>query len=80
MTLNLIAYGMGLGLVLVGLDGRFGRQLRLFNQPQLRTFGMSAAELTTILNQIVSQLGDIMSFGLGGLTGIAFVIASKMEW
>ena len=41
---------------------------------------MTPAELNEILNQIVGQLGDIMSFGLGGLTGIAFVIASKMEW
>ncbi|MGD9817150.1 MAG: hypothetical protein AB7V04_00475 [Desulfomonilaceae bacterium] len=41
---------------------------------------MSAAELTDILNLIVSNLVDIMSFGLGGLTGIAFVIAAKMEW
>jgi hypothetical protein len=41
---------------------------------------MTATELTDILNVIVSQLGDIMSFGLGGLTGIAFVIAASMRW
>ena len=41
---------------------------------------MSALELTEILNQITLQLGDIMSFGLGGLTGIAFVIAAAMKW
>lgn len=41
---------------------------------------MTGAELLEALNQIVGQLGDIMSFGLGGLTGIAFVIAAKMEW
>ena len=41
---------------------------------------MTAAELTEILNLIVAQLGDIMSFGLGGLTGIAFVIAASMRW
>jgi len=41
---------------------------------------MTPAELTDILNQIVTQLGDIMSFGLGALTGIAFVIAASLRW
>lgn len=41
---------------------------------------MSAAELSQILADITLQLGDIMSFGLGGLTAIAFVIAAKIEW
>jgi len=40
---------------------------------------MTPAELAELLNQIVAQLGDIMSFGLGGLTGIAFVIAASMR-
>lgn len=41
---------------------------------------MTPLELSDILTQIVAQLGDIMSFGLGGLTGIAFVIAASMKW
>jgi len=41
---------------------------------------MTPAELTQILQEIVTQLSDIMSLGLGGLTGIAFVIASAMRW
>jgi hypothetical protein len=41
---------------------------------------MSSADLTEILGNITLQLGDIMSFGLGGLTGIAFVIAASMRW
>jgi|GEM_PF-2042876 hypothetical protein len=41
---------------------------------------MTAAELTAILEQITLQLGDIMSFGLGALCGIAFVIASNIKW
>jgi len=41
---------------------------------------MTAAELTQILADITQQLGDIMSFGLGALCGIAFVIASHMRW
>lgn len=41
---------------------------------------MTAAELTDILNQITLQLGDIMSFGLGALCAIAFVIASSLRW
>ena len=41
---------------------------------------MSAAELTAILEQITLQLVDIMSFGLGALCGIAFVIASNIKW
>ena len=41
---------------------------------------MSAAELTTILEAIVLNLSDIMSFGLGGLTGIAFVAATTIKW
>ena len=41
---------------------------------------MTAAELIDILNQIVLQLGQIMSFGLGALCGIAFVIAASMRW
>jgi len=41
---------------------------------------MTAAELTTILGEITVQLGAIMSFGLGALCGIAFVIAVAMRW
>ena len=41
---------------------------------------MTAAELTTILENITIQLGDIMSFGLGALCAIAFVIASTIKW
>ena len=41
---------------------------------------MTPAELSELLNQIMAQLGDIMSFGLGALTGIAFVIASSLRW
>jgi len=41
---------------------------------------MTAAELTQILDGITVQLGDIMSFGLGALCGIAFVIASSLRW
>jgi hypothetical protein len=41
---------------------------------------MTPEELTLILNTIVAQLGDIMSFGLGALTGIAFVIAANTKW
>ena len=41
---------------------------------------MTPEELTLVLNTIVTQLGDIMSFGLGALTGIAFVIAAHTKW
>jgi len=41
---------------------------------------MTAVELSAILEQITLQLGDIMSFGLGALCGIAFVIASNIKW
>lgn len=41
---------------------------------------MTPAEMTTILNAIVLQLSDIMSFGIGALTGIAFVIAASLRW
>lgn len=41
---------------------------------------MTAAELTQILGDITLQLGDIMSFGLGALCAIAFVIASQIKW
>ncbi len=41
---------------------------------------MTPEELTTILNAIVLQLGDIMSFGLGALCAIAFVIAAHTRW
>jgi hypothetical protein len=41
---------------------------------------MTPVELTTILTDITVQLGDIMSFGLGGLCAIAFVIASSIRW
>lgn len=41
---------------------------------------MTAAELTAILDAITLQLGDIMSFGLGGLCAIAFVIAATIRW
>jgi hypothetical protein len=41
---------------------------------------MTAAELTQILGDIALQLADIMSFGLGALCAIAFVIASHIRW
>ena len=41
---------------------------------------MTSTELSQILADITLQLGDIMSFGLGGLTAIAFVIASHIKW
>jgi hypothetical protein len=41
---------------------------------------MTPEELTAILGTTVIQLGDIMSFGLGALSAIAFVIASSMRW
>ena len=41
---------------------------------------MTALELTDILGNITLQLADIMSFGLGALCAIAFVIASSMRW
>lgn len=41
---------------------------------------MTPAELTLILDAIVLELGDIMSFGLGGLAGIAFVITANSRW
>lgn len=41
---------------------------------------MSPEELQTILQAITLQLGDIMSFGIGGLVGIAFVITANKRW
>lgn len=41
---------------------------------------MTPTELTTILEAITLQLSDIMSFGLGGLVGIAFVITANKRW
>ena len=62
------------------MDGRVSGQLCILDGSQHQVHLMTPVELTDILNQIVSQLGDIMSFGLGGLTGIAFVIAASMRW
>ncbi len=41
---------------------------------------MTPEAMSLILENTVINLADIMSFGLGGLVGIAFVISSKMEW
>ena len=41
---------------------------------------MTLEQLTQILGDIALQLGDIMSFGLGGLCAMAFVIAANMRW
>ena len=41
---------------------------------------MTALELTNILGNITMQLADIMSFGLGALCAIAFVIAAHTKW
>ncbi|SHO45298.1 hypothetical protein [Desulfopila aestuarii] len=41
---------------------------------------MTPEELSLILTNIVVQLADIMSFGLGGLVGIAFVITANKRW
>ncbi|MGD9950415.1 MAG: hypothetical protein AB7U29_18340 [Desulfobulbus sp.] len=41
---------------------------------------MTPADLTQILTAITNQLADIMSFGIGALTGIAFVISAAIKW
>jgi hypothetical protein len=41
---------------------------------------MTPEQLVPILQGIVLDLGVIMSFGLGGLSGIAFVVASAIKW
>ena len=41
---------------------------------------MTAAELTTILQEITVQVANIMSFGLGGLCAMAFVMAAGPRW
>jgi len=41
---------------------------------------MTPEELITILGNVTLQLGDIMSFGLGALCAIAFVISAHMRW
>ena len=41
---------------------------------------MSPEELQTILQAITLQLGDIMSFGIGSLVGVAFVITANKRW
>ena len=41
---------------------------------------MTPAELQAILADIVTQLSDIVSLALGGLTGLAFVLASSQKW
>ena len=41
---------------------------------------MTPEQLAQILADATLQLGEIMSFGLGALTGIAFVIAAHMRW
>lgn len=41
---------------------------------------MTPAELTAILEGIVAQLSDIVSFLLGGITGLAFVITASKRW
>ena len=41
---------------------------------------MTITELETLFGSILSELSSIMSFGLGALTAIAFVIASAQRW
>ena len=41
---------------------------------------MTALELTTILQEITVQVANVMSFGLGGLCAMAFVMASNTRW
>ena len=41
---------------------------------------MTPEELTLILDNITLQLGDIMSFGVGALFAIAFVISAHTRW
>ena len=41
---------------------------------------MTPAELATLLDAIVLQLGDIVSFLLGGISGLAFVITANSRW
>ena len=41
---------------------------------------MTLEQLTQILGDITLQVADIMSFGLGGLCAIAFVISANMRW
>ncbi len=41
---------------------------------------MTADELSFLLQVFSLRLADIMSFGLGALCAIAFVIATHMRW
>ncbi len=41
---------------------------------------MTASELQTILDSFSIFLGQVISLGLGGLTGIAFVLTSNKRW
>ena len=42
--------------------------------------GITAEEFAALLQLLVDQMTDIMSFGLGALTAIAFVIAAAIRW
>lgn len=48
------------------------------SETQLNTQALQA--LTAEITPVATQLSDIMSFGLGALCGIAFVISSSMRW
>lgn len=41
---------------------------------------MTAIELTAVLQEITVQVANIMSFGLGGLCAMAFVMAAGQRW
>ena len=41
---------------------------------------MTPEDLAAILTAITLQLSEIMSFGLGGLVGMAFVITANKRW
>lgn len=41
---------------------------------------MTAFEFAAIVDPFVVNAGDILSFFLGGMTGIAFVISSAIRW
>ena len=41
---------------------------------------MTAIELTAVLQEITVQVANIMSFDLGGLCAMAFVMAAGQRW
>ena len=79
MTFSITYFGYGVGFVMLGWMAGIVVNLALqyHHLPHEKT--MSAEDLELLMNAFSVDLSDIVSFLIGGFTGLAFAMAASMR-